>query len=122
MSYLQLLRKAGWRGAGGLGAQEQGIASPIAAWQQLGRSGIGLSSLQKTQRRADLEEQTPPGEAQQGQQPGKQPATPAEEQQCNKGKARRTRAPKREWETVKVEEAVESKVKRWRQILQVSQS
>ncbi len=31
------------------------------------------------------------------------------------------RAPKKEWQTVKVEESVDTKVKRWRQVLQVPQ-
>lgn len=37
---LQLLTKAGWKG-GGLGAKEQGITAPIAAWHNQGRQGIG---------------------------------------------------------------------------------
>jgi len=40
---LQLLKKTGWRGCGGLGAREQGISMPLAAWNQHGRQGIGAA-------------------------------------------------------------------------------
>jgi hypothetical protein len=39
---MQMLAKAGWRG-GGLGAEEQGITSPLPAWHNAGRRGIGAA-------------------------------------------------------------------------------
>lgn len=44
-AHAQLLAKAGWTG-GGLGAQEQGITTPLPAWHQKGRRGIGAASGQ----------------------------------------------------------------------------
>ena len=42
----QLLAKAGYKGSGGLGADESGITSPIPAWRNQGRMGIGSAPNQ----------------------------------------------------------------------------
>ena len=42
----QLLTKAGYKGSGGLGADESGITSPIPAWHNQGRMGIGSAPNQ----------------------------------------------------------------------------
>ena len=42
----QLLTKAGYKGSGGLGADESGITSPIPAWHNHGRMGIGSAPNQ----------------------------------------------------------------------------
>lgn len=39
----QLLKKAGWTEGSGLGAQEQGMAEPVAAFQQKGNLGLGYA-------------------------------------------------------------------------------
>lgn len=49
---MQLLAKAGWKG-GGLGAQEQGITMPVAAWHQKGRRGIGAASGKQQQQQPE---------------------------------------------------------------------
>ena len=43
---MQLLAKAGYKGSGGLGADESGITSPIPAWHNQGRMGIGSAPNQ----------------------------------------------------------------------------
>lgn len=108
----KLLRKAGWKGLGGLGAQEQGITSPISAWIQAGREGIGVSHPP-----ADLRDKQAVTAARDSEHGNAEPA-----QQRNlasiKDSGGRPRAPKREWERVEVVEPVDSKVKRWRQVMQ----
>ncbi|KAL4420472.1 hypothetical protein ABPG75_010128 [Micractinium tetrahymenae] len=42
----QLLKKAGWREGAGLGAQEQGMAEPVAPFQQKGNLGLGFAPKQ----------------------------------------------------------------------------
>lgn len=42
----QLLAKAGYKGSGGLGPDESGITSPIPAWHNQGRMGIGSAPNQ----------------------------------------------------------------------------
>ena len=43
-----MLARAGWRG-GGLGAEEQGITSPLPAWHNQGRRGIGAAPSKQQQ-------------------------------------------------------------------------
>ena len=43
----RLLKKAGWTEGAGLGAQEQGVAEPVAAWQQKGNLGLGFGPRPK---------------------------------------------------------------------------
>lgn len=43
----QLLKKAGWREGAGLGAQEQGMAEPVPAFQQKGNVGLGYAPRPK---------------------------------------------------------------------------
>lgn len=52
----KLLRKAGWVEGKGLGAKEQGCKTPIRAWQQSGKEGIGTK-----QGSAGLQHQIQPG-------------------------------------------------------------
>lgn len=42
----QLLKRAGWREGAGLGAQEQGMAEPVAPLQQKGNLGLGFAPKQ----------------------------------------------------------------------------
>jgi hypothetical protein len=43
----RLLKKAGWAEGSGLGAQEQGVAEPIAAFEQRGNLGLGYAPKPK---------------------------------------------------------------------------
>ena len=47
------MAKAGYKGSGGLGADESGITSPIPAWHNQGRMGIG-SAPNQTRTRSQL--------------------------------------------------------------------
>ena len=130
--WLQLLRKAGWKGEGGLGAQGQGISAPLEAWIQGGRQGIGVVPRQRGVDASGAQ----PSDADGGKEGSEaRPSTSlntamlqsrerqaGERQADGRGQkhARRGRPPKREWQTVAVEEPLEKKVKRWRQVLQVS--
>ena len=38
---MQMLQKAGWQAGEGLGAKQQGITTPLPAWHQAGREGLG---------------------------------------------------------------------------------
>lgn len=106
---LQLLKKAGWKGRGGLGAHEQGIEVPIEAWVQAGRRGIGTEQAAKAQQDAkDNASEAAAASEPGGDKAGTKPAAP-----------KRAKAPKREWESVRVEESTDTKVKRWRQVMQV---
>ena len=112
----QLLQKAGWKEGSGLGAQEQGIAAPIAAWYQSGRQGIGATPPQPTGTlliAAAAPASTPhAADGKDGIQQASSTAAAADEQH--------RRPPKRGWETVRVEEALDVKVKRIRQVMQVT--
>lgn len=51
---LQLLAKAGYKGSGGLGAAEQGITTPLPAWHNQGRMGIGSAPSQSAAQSATV--------------------------------------------------------------------
>ena len=117
---LQLLRLAGWREGRGLGAAEQGIASPLPAWHNRGRSGIGAPRCAPADTPAAgsaARVAAKPWEG--GQQRGQVregPAAAAEGGAGDGGGPRRPRrAPKRGWDTVAVEEALPAKVARVKQ-------
>ncbi|KAL4855520.1 G patch domain-containing protein 2 [Chlorella vulgaris] len=48
----RLLKKAGWTEGAGLGAQEQGVAEPVAAFQQQGNLGLGFAPKPKPGKQA----------------------------------------------------------------------
>ena len=98
----QLLTKAGYKGSGGLGADESGITSPIPAWHNHGRMGIGSapnqsrakSQLAPTAGRLSMKEvrHGPQESSEAGssrgastQQPRKQSSTPSENWKDNIG-------------------------------------
>ncbi|KAK9918590.1 hypothetical protein WJX75_005185 [Coccomyxa subellipsoidea] len=68
-----LLAKAGWTG-GGLGAQEQGITTPLPAWHQKGRRGIGAASGQPPKPVSSAVAAVP-GQAQPGRGRGREAST-----------------------------------------------
>lgn len=120
----QLLQLAGWREGRGLGAAEQGIASPLPAWHNRGRRGIGAPS----QAPASSSEGAAGGPA----RPPEGPAADGGGQRAARAAAaggagaaggaasapgRPRRAPKRAWSAVAVEEAQPVKVARVRQVL-----
>ncbi|BDA47025.1 hypothetical protein COCOBI_09-4800 [Coccomyxa sp. Obi] len=130
----ELLAKAGWTG-GGLGAQEQGITTPLPAWHQKGRRGIG-SAQGKPPDLASAKAAASRTAAHGAQWKGEGQNTPAQSlgvgdiqlagaQGTKQGQAssqqqrpQLAKAPKREWETVAVLEDTEVKVKRVRQVMQ----
>ena len=115
---MQLLQLAGWREGRGLGAAEQGIASPLPAWHNRGRSGIGAPSCAPADARAASSAARAAAEPSQGQQQcgqGQEGAAAAAEG-ATRGPGRPRRAPKRGWETVAVEEALPAKVARVKQV------
>lgn len=115
---VQLLRLAGWREGRGLGAAEQGIASPLPAWHNRGRSGIGAPQCAPADARAPSSAARAAVEPSQGQQqrgPGQEGAAAAVKGAV-RGPGRPRRAPKRGWETVAVEEALPIKVARVKQV------
>ena len=118
---LQLLRKAGWKGQGGLGISEQGISQPLEAWKQGGRQGIGMHNGQAKNNAknepASTDTAIPITQAQTTVRKG---SVENSSVQSKSKRVKRVRAPKREWQTVAVEEPLDKKVKRWQQILQAS--
>ena len=118
---LQLLRKAGWKGQGGLGISEQGISQPLEAWKQGGRQGIGMHHGQDKNSAknepANTDTAHPTTQAQTTVRNG---SVENSSVQSKSKRAKKVRAPKREWQTVAVEEPLDKKVKRWQQILQAS--
>ena len=112
---MQLLRKAGYKGRGGLGAREQGAIQPLQAWKQSGKEGIGAAP----QTRGSGERQKDAGV-----DPARGPNNLGkDENQKNRGDSdAKKRELKRKWPSVKVEEDVDTKVKRWKQVMQVRSS
>lgn len=115
IAYLQLLCKAGYRGAGGLGAQEQGVTSPLKAWRQAGKQGIG-----RPKREAILQAETTGKTSSELVVPLGVKARSAVScsNSCEDEKMRRAQI-KRKWPSVNVEESVDAKKRPWRQVLQV---
>ena len=115
----QLLQKAGWKEGSGLGAQEQGIAAPIAAWYQSGRMGIGIGATPPQPTSTLLIAAAATGSKKTHATAGKDAAQQTSSIAAVADELHR-RPPKRGWETVRVEEALEAKVKRIRQVMQVT--
>lgn len=122
---LQLLRAAGWREGAGLGAAEQGITTPVAAWDQAGRAGIGTLGFrgehQKVpaanlaeRREATVPDKAQPGCATSGGQNGQQRAV---------GLAgRRTRRSLMSTQGEQDPETVDRKVKRVKQVRDLAEA
>ena len=115
---MQLLRLAGWREGRGLGAAEQGIASPLPAWHNRGRSGIGAPSCAPADPAAasSAAGAAAPSQGQQQQRGQGQEGAAGPAEGAVRGSRRPRRAPKRGWETVAVEEALPTKVARVKQV------
>ena len=113
---------AGWREGRGLGVAEQGISSPLPAWHNHGRRGVGAPS------RAELASAAAPAaacesvqrsKAQRSQEQvsaGAAAGTMAGGGRPPGGPGRPRRAPKRGWECVAVEEPLPHKVARVKQV------
>ena len=110
---MQLLRKAGYKGTGGLGAHEQGAAQPLQAWKQSGKEGIGAApqtrGSSKSWESAGVEVV-----------PGPDNLSKDETHTCREDSDASTRKLKRKRRLVGVEEDVDTKVKRWKQVMQAS--
>ena len=104
---LQLLAKAGYKGTGGLGPQESGITSPIPAWHNQGRLGIGsgptqqpASSSHTASRAGNLSVK----EISHGSGEGPDASRAASQQQQQQQHKKRSKPPHKDWGSVTVEE------------------
>ncbi|EFN52654.1 hypothetical protein CHLNCDRAFT_54290 [Chlorella variabilis] len=103
----QLLKKAGWAEGSGLGAQEQGVAEPVAAFQQKGNLGLGYAPRPQ------------PKAKQQGGAAGAAGAAAAGQGGAAAGRQQQQQLPKRPLpEDPLDKEDTETKVKRVRQVMQ----
>ena len=101
----QLLKKAGWAEGSGLGAQEQGVAEPVAAFQQKGNLGLGYAPRPQ------------PKAKQQGGAAGAAGAAAAGQGGAAAGRQQQQQLPKRPLpEDPLDKEDTETKVKRVRQV------
>lgn len=114
---MQLLRNAGYKGTGGLGAREQGVTAPLEAWKQSGKQGIGSS----VSRSPNPHAHSPRSKA--SLNPKSSVPSILDETgntAGNSNESASTRAKlKRRWPSVTVDEDMDSKQRRWKQILQV---
>lgn len=114
---MQLLKKAGYKGKGGLGLHEQGTAVPIEAWNQSGKEGIGHVHAGKAEAHKSAGEHEANPIRKTALQSNGQALTEAARQEARQKSMRKKL--RRSWPTVKVEEPLDQKVIRWNQILQV---
>lgn len=110
---MQLLRKAGYKGRGGLGAREQGATQPLQAWRQPGKQGIGAAD--QTRAGGRRRQGAGPNPLPDPEQLGKEDAQKLKRDSAARKKEREMR---RKWPSVRVEEDVDTKVKRWKQVMQ----
>ena len=104
---LQLLAKAGYKGSGGLGPQESGITSPIPAWHNQGRLGIGSGSTQQpatSSHRASRAGNLSVREVSRGLGEGSDASRAVSQQQQQQQPRKRSKPPQKDWASVRVEE------------------
>ncbi len=99
----QLLAKAGYKGSGGLGPSESGITSPVPAWHNQGRTGIGSVPNQATASGGQMASRTGQLSTREVQH-GSQDSTKLDQLWQTR---KRNKAPNKDWATVRVEEDVQ---------------
>ena len=106
---MQLLAKAGYKGSGGLGPLESGITSPIPAWHNQGRMGIGSATTQQptssthpSSRAGNLSVKEVTDGSGKGAS-SKRGASQQEEQQHQQPR-KRSKPPHKDWGSVRVDE------------------
>ena len=104
---LQLLAKAGYKGSGGLGPLESGITSPIPAWHNQGRMGIGSVPNQQpaaSSRSASRAGKLSMNEVSHGSADGSKSSRADSQPQQQQQPRKRTKPPHKDWGSVLVEE------------------
>ena len=99
----QLLAKAGYKGSGGLGPSESGITSPIPAWHNQGRMGIGSVPNEADASSSQLASRTGQLSVREVQHGSQDSAKADQHRQTRK----RSKPPKKDWASVRVEEDVQ---------------
>jgi hypothetical protein len=99
----QLLAKAGYKGSGGLGPSESGITSPIPAWHNQGRIGIGSVPNQAAAGGGQLASRTGQLSAREVLHGSQDSAKADQHRQTRK----RSKPPNKDWASVRVEEDVQ---------------
>lgn len=99
----QLLAKAGYKGSGGLGPSESGITSPVPAWHNQGRMGIGSVPNQAAAGCGQLASRTGQLSAREVQHGSQDSAKADQHRQTRK----RSKPPNKDWASVRVEEDVQ---------------
>lgn len=106
---MQLLAKAGYKGSGGLGPLESGITSPIPAWHNQGRMGIGSATNQQptnSTHRASTAGDLSVKEVAHGSEKGSNSSRGAsqQEQPRQQQPRKRSKPPHKDWGSVRVDE------------------
>ena len=104
---MQLLAKAGYKGSGGLGPLESGITSPLPAWHNQGRMGIGSAPSQQPASNSHSSTRAghlSMGEVSHGSGEGSSSGKAKSHDQRQQQTQKRSKPPHTEWASVRVEE------------------